>query len=65
MVSDAIRQGRLQEFRGRETARSVATAPETMRVPLNDEYRLNKKLARQIFEQELLEKVKSNLSKQE
>jgi len=48
MVSDAIRQGRLQEFKGQrgEILRSVTTAPDTMRVPLNEEYRLNKKLAR-------------------
>jgi len=48
MVSDSIRQGRLQEFKGQrvEPLRAVTTAPDTMRVPLNEEYLLNKKLAR-------------------
>ena len=48
MVSEALRQGRLDEFKDTSKVREfVQTKPtETLRVPLNDEFLLNKKLAR-------------------
>lgn len=65
MVIDALKQGRLEEL-NQKPKRSVSTAPvETLRMPLNEQYLMNKKLARQIFEQELLDKVKLNLTEKQ
>ena len=65
-INAALKQGRLEEFKNLKITKSydpsarspkaLHSSPPEMRVPLDAEYLENKKIARQIFEQELLEK---------
>lgn len=68
-MNEALKQGRLQEFNDHRVPRNFDSRspvkhhlPE-LRMPLDDEFVENKRLARQVFEQELLDRQKETLEK--
>lgn len=73
-INASLKQGRLEEFKNLRVTKNFDPNPRTprtphsppeMRVPLDAEYLENKKIARQIFEQELHEKQKALLQESE
>lgn len=72
-VSEAMKQGRLEELRElskmprrpSSQAKLTRKSQETLRVPLDHDFIVNKKLARQVYEQELLERQRESRSRQQ